>query len=94
VGSELWHELRVRVKVGQVQADGGRLENESVVMLEHRHTAERVAREMLRATALLGGHRRELVWLAELLERPCHAQRAAGVLSMDNTHHARTIPFA
>src|ERR1700694_5884243 len=72
-----------------MQADRRRFEYEPVRVLEHRYAAQGMARAVLLALALLARHRRDLIRLAELLERPCDADRPARVLSVIQAHHAR-----
>jgi hypothetical protein len=65
----------LRVELGDVEDERGRLEHRALLVLEHRHPAERMARAVLRAARLLAAHGHELVVGADLLERPDHADR-------------------
>jgi len=75
------------MQICEVHADRSRLEHAPVVVLDDRNACQRVTRQVLRAVPLLVGHDLEVIWLPELLERPCHADRPTGVLAVKDADH-------
>ncbi|HXB66389.1 MAG TPA: hypothetical protein VNV42_16100 [Solirubrobacteraceae bacterium] len=68
----------LRMQVGQLDADRRRLEQPaSIVELDHRDTAERVAADVVSGLAVLTRHDSQLVGHADLLEHPQHTGGAA-----------------
>src|SRR5207244_987262 len=87
VRSERVDQARIRVQVGEMQADRGRLEYEPLVVLQHGHAAKWMAPAVLLAASLLPVHHRELVGLAELLEHPDNSDGPASVLAVIDAQH-------
>ena len=71
-------QVRVGVRVGDVQAERGRLEQQPFVGLQHGNAAERVPFGVLGAVALVLVHDHVFVGNARFFERPADAGRAAG----------------
>ena len=65
------------MKVGELQADRTRLEQEALAVVDDRHPAKRMALPVLVPAPVVALHQRQVVRLADLLERPEDTRRAA-----------------
>ena len=61
-------QLRLRVQVGDVEQDRERLEDETLVVLDHRYAAERMPRRVRLPAPLVARHQRQVVGRTDLLE--------------------------
>src|SRR4051812_345514 len=82
-------EPRVRHQIGDVHAHRGGLVQDAVVVLQHRHPAQRVALEVLGGARLVHVQADDLEGGARLLEDPGGPHGAAGLRSVVEADHRR-----